>query len=128
MNHTPHHLRPYRCTWQNCSKGFAGKQGLDAHIRTHTGEKTHHCTECDKRFAESHQLRTHMVVHTGETPYLCKYCGQKFKFLSTRNNHKCEERNKDSIGIASEKCDILKDNQSYIQKIQQKHISKKKGL
>ena len=51
----------------------------------------HHfqCNECGNRFRQKQQLVAHSRVHTGETAYQCPRCLQRFKFLASRNNHKC---------------------------------------
>ena len=45
---------------------------------THSGVKTHTCSECGKSFSLAHHLRVHMVTHTGEGVHKCAECGDSF--------------------------------------------------
>lgn len=55
-----------RC--HTCNRVFPREKSLQAHIRTHTGEKPYICnySGCTKRFTQSGQLRTHQRLHTGK--------------------------------------------------------------
>ena len=39
---------------------------LKNHMLTHSGEKSHRCTQCKKTNQESGDLRAHFLIHTGE--------------------------------------------------------------
>ncbi|KAI1280295.1 putative zinc finger protein [Halotydeus destructor] len=74
-----------------CSRCFPREKSLQAHIRTHTGERPYICDHagCGRAFAQSGQLRTHQRLHTGEKPFICVAEGCQNRF--THANRHCNE-------------------------------------
>lgn len=72
-----------------CHRVFPREKSLQAHLRTHTGERPYKCTflNCNKAFAQSGQLRTHQRLHTGEKPFVCRQSGCNNRF--THPNRRC---------------------------------------
>ncbi|KAJ8323585.1 hypothetical protein QVD99_006871 [Batrachochytrium dendrobatidis] len=72
--------RRYYCTFSGCDRWFTRKNNLDAHYRTHTGERPSACTECDKTFNRKHDLSRHISsVHFKSDRYgPCVKCGARF--------------------------------------------------
>ncbi|PIO14446.1 hypothetical protein AB205_0184420, partial [Aquarana catesbeiana] len=68
-------------------KCFLSKWHLDAHQRSHTGEKPYSCPECRKCFSIKSNLDTHQRLHTGEKPYSCPECGKCFSDKSSLSYH-----------------------------------------
>ena len=60
-----------------CNRVFPREKSLQAHMRTHTGERPYKCDyeDCGRAFAQSGQLRTHQRLHTGEKPFICSQIG-----------------------------------------------------
>ncbi|XP_056275314.1 zinc finger protein 367 [Pseudoliparis swirei] len=92
-----------------CNRVFPREKSLQAHKRTHTGERPYLCDypNCGKAFVQSGQLKTHQRLHTGEKPFVCseKGCDNRF----THANRHCpkhpfsrlkREEPKDSQGSA----------------------------
>lgn len=72
-----------------CNRVFPREKSLQAHMRTHTGEKPYRCDYpgCSRAFAQSGQLKTHQRLHTGEKPFVCSEpgCNQRY----THPNRRC---------------------------------------
>lgn len=66
----------YGCKF--CDSKFSRKRYLQAHLRTHTGEKPFQCDVCSKRFTEKSSLNTHKKSHSGEQPFVCEICDKRF--------------------------------------------------
>ncbi|CAG9828301.1 unnamed protein product [Diabrotica balteata] len=74
-----------------CGRVFPREKSLQAHLRTHTGERPYRCDypRCTRKFAQSGQLKTHQRLHTGEKPFICAApnCTKTF----THANRHCQD-------------------------------------
>ncbi|KAL4235692.1 hypothetical protein ACF0H5_004085 [Mactra antiquata] len=84
-------LSPNGIRCRVCSRVFPREKSLQAHMRTHTGERPYFCDYpgCGKSFCQSGQLKTHQRLHTGEKPFACSVEGCKSRF--THANRHCPD-------------------------------------
>ncbi|XP_008101418.2 zinc finger protein 367 [Anolis carolinensis] len=87
INEGEHSSSRIRCNV--CNRVFPREKSLQAHRRTHTGERPYLCDypECGKAFVQSGQLKTHQRLHTGEKPFVCAENGCVSRF--THANRHC---------------------------------------
>jgi len=70
-----------------CDRTFARTDGLQSHLRTHTGMKPYECQICFEKMAYSSAFARHMRKHTGENPFPCEVCGKTFLNKPSLNAH-----------------------------------------
>ncbi|XP_033929547.1 zinc finger protein 367-like isoform X1 [Melopsittacus undulatus] len=87
INEGEHSSSRIRCNI--CNRVFPREKSLQAHKRTHTGERPYLCDypDCGKAFVQSGQLKTHQRLHTGEKPFICSENGCLSRF--THANRHC---------------------------------------
>ncbi|XP_059622004.1 zinc finger protein OZF-like [Phlebotomus argentipes] len=93
--------KPYKCSFEGCSKGFQSKIGRAQHEATHKGVFLLTCDKCGKGFQCQSYLTVHQRVHSDFKPFACATCGMRFKAKATLVNH--ENRH---MGIQPFKCSI----------------------
>ncbi|KAL7742262.1 hypothetical protein ACLKA6_005524 [Drosophila palustris] len=75
----------FQCPY--CSKYLNQSAHLNAHIRTHTGERPYKCPQCPKAFSHPSTLRYHLCIHSDERPFNCPYCPKSFSRLKNLQYH-----------------------------------------
>lgn len=88
----PHQDGLFYCSWRDCmrpQRGFNARYKMLVHVRTHTNERPHTCTQCNKSFSRAENLKIHLRSHSGEKPYVCPYegCGKAYSNSSDRFKH-----------------------------------------
>jgi len=82
--------RRYVCLYPGCGKRFNRSEHLKKHIRAvHRKKKEFHCPVCTKAFAVRSELAAHMRVHNDERPFACPHpgCNRGFRQKMHRDRH-----------------------------------------
>ncbi|XP_035790798.1 uncharacterized protein LOC118466056 [Anopheles albimanus] len=84
-------ISPSAIKCRYCNRVFPREKSLQAHLRTHTGERPYHCDYpgCTRAFTQSGQLKTHQRLHTGERPFICAAARCQMRF--THANRHCPD-------------------------------------
>jgi uncharacterized Zn-finger protein len=91
-HHRPVHDSTLRfaCTYPDCSKSYAMKSRLEAHIRVaHTKEKPFVCDVdgCDKSFPTHTQRMMHRRTHFDVKRFSCSICDKSFRTFAENYKH-----------------------------------------
>ena len=78
-------FKKFRCA--DCGKELNTKNGLDYHMRTHSGAHPFQCEICLKRFKSSSLCSRHRQIHSSDKKFSCKICGKGFAQKSNLSKH-----------------------------------------
>ncbi|GMR57626.1 hypothetical protein PMAYCL1PPCAC_27821, partial [Pristionchus mayeri] len=77
--HTDNDLIKKSFSCSECGKILLSKDGLDYHMRSHSGKKPFRCHHCDKSYRSNcDRIRHIRTVHSKEPSYACDTCGAEF--------------------------------------------------
>ncbi|XP_050067123.1 early growth response protein 1-like [Anopheles maculipalpis] len=90
-------ISPSAIKCRYCNRVFPREKSLQAHLRTHTGERPYPCDYpgCTRAFTQSGQLKTHQRLHTGERPFICSVAHCEMRF--THANRHCPDHPHDTL-------------------------------
>ncbi|XP_055592821.1 Krueppel homolog 1-like [Uranotaenia lowii] len=90
-------ISPSAIKCRYCNRVFPREKSLQAHLRTHTGERPYQCDYpgCSRAFTQSGQLKTHQRLHTGERPFICSAANCMMRF--THANRHCPDHPYDTL-------------------------------
>ncbi|KAL3270833.1 hypothetical protein HHI36_021353 [Cryptolaemus montrouzieri] len=83
--HVDRKLWKYSCNY--CERKFPLKINLDAHIKTHTGEKNFSCHFCDKKCISRSALTRHLESHSNVKSFRCTLCSSGYKYQKSLDIH-----------------------------------------
>jgi uncharacterized C2H2 Zn-finger protein len=81
------YMKPFVCPFTNCGKKYSQKSSLNAHIRSHTGDKPFICPDCGKSFSRKPSMKRHRLAHSGEKPFNCEMCSKSFSRKDVLYSH-----------------------------------------
>ncbi|KAH3716079.1 gastrula zinc finger protein XlCGF57.1-like [Dreissena polymorpha] len=77
------------------------------HMKYHTNDKSHICSECGKCFVEAHNLRKHMLRHTGKKTFQCEVCGNQFYESAQLTQHRNIFHKESNIVHKCDQCEAI---------------------
>jgi len=79
-------LKPVKCTL--CEWACVSKSEMPPHMaKYHNAEKKFKCPICSKLFAVKLHMKAHLVKHSGAREYVCDFCGADFAYKSALRIH-----------------------------------------